>query len=334
MLVVSGRFKPTFLTNPRGWFNDPTINVTTPSGIAAFQSRLLQWADGAVSQMQQVGAQGAIIWDIEGQQFNTSYTGDPTQAETIAPELVGVLDAFVKKFTSAGLKIGFTLRPQVFTLAKGTVSVNGTSVQWMSGNAFSPAWAGQQGGGVITIGGIDYTIQSVTSPNSLTLTASAGTVMGVPYFYPVQTNSPNPGAVLSNKIQYAIQRWGASLFYVDSDLAYDGTITPANVFQNLLTTYPGVLIFPEWKNTRHFAYTAPYLEVRRGFTEVPGNILETYPNAIGLINTAGSDLSVASTYNALLESAQRGDILLFEGWYPAPENTYVKQIYSSVSPLP
>ena len=150
-LSFTGAFRPTFATNPRGWFNDPTVDVTTPAGIASFQTRLLTDADIAIAEMQRVGASGGIIWDIEGQQLDQAYIGDPSQAETLAPELVGVLDAFVGKFTAAGFPIGFTLRPQAFTVQTGMVNVSGTAVTWAGGTQFSPTWIGQQGGGELPL---------------------------------------------------------------------------------------------------------------------------------------------------------------------------------------
>ena len=105
-----------FPTNPRGWFNDPSVDVTTPSGIAAFQARLLAFADNAVSIMQNMDSQGMITWDIEGEQYPhpTTYIGDPRIATTLAPELIGVIDQYFQRFTNAGFTVGVTIRPQQF----------------------------------------------------------------------------------------------------------------------------------------------------------------------------------------------------------------------------
>jgi autotransporter-associated beta strand protein len=115
-------------TNPRGWFNDPTVNVTTAAGLAAFSTRLLQSADASIALMKSMGSQGMIAWDLEGWEFQgydnaggfTTYVGDPTQATTLAPELsttdnvapgyADVLDEYFAKFRNAGLEVGMTLR--------------------------------------------------------------------------------------------------------------------------------------------------------------------------------------------------------------------------------
>ena len=326
-LSFTGSFQPTFATNPRGWFNDPTVDVITPAGIAAFQARLLAAADAAIAEMQRVGAAGGIIWDIEGQQLDQSYIGDPSWAETLAPELVGVLDAFVARFKSAGFPIGFTLRPQAFSLQAGLVNVSGTSVTWAGGARFSPAWAGQQGGGEMTIGNNNYVIGSVQSPTQLTLATSAGAATAAPYMYGLQTNTSNPAAVLQAKVQYAVNRWGASLFYVDSDLTYNGaSITPAQIFGNLTRQFPGTMYFPEWKNTRHYAYTYPFLDATNGITEPATLVNYVYPSAGGLVRVPG-DSQILAAEPALIQSVINGNILLFDGWYQHSANDTVIQIY-------
>jgi hypothetical protein len=326
-LSFNSTFRPTLATNPRGWFNDPKVDVTTPAGIAAFQARLLAGADTAITEMQRVGAAGAILWDMEGQQYDQSYIGDPSMAETLAPELVGVFDAFVNKFKSAGFPIGFTLRPQAFTLQTGTVNVSGTTVTWAGGTPFSPSWAGQPGGGEITIGNTHYIIASVQSPTMLTLVANAGTLTAVPYSYGLQTNVADPEAEMKTKVQYAVNRWGASLFYVDSDLTYSGSsITPAQIFKDLTVSFPGTTFFPEWKNTGHYAYTYPFLDATNGATGPPTNTLYVYPQAGGLIRVPG-DAQMPSAEPALLNAVNAGNILLFDGWYRHPANDLVIQIY-------
>ena len=139
-LSFTGRFRPTYPKNPRGWFDDPNIDVTTPQGIASFQWRLLAQADQAVTEMKRMGAAGGIIWDIEGQQLDQSFIGDPGSAETLAPELLGILDMFIGRFTSAGFQIGFALRPQVFSPREGRWSAfRARNVTWVSGAQFSTA---------------------------------------------------------------------------------------------------------------------------------------------------------------------------------------------------
>ncbi|BDI29467.1 hypothetical protein CCAX7_15180 [Capsulimonas corticalis] len=98
--------------NPRGWFNnDPAVDVTTPEGRQALQTRLLDLADHCIPLLKATDAQGVIIWDIEGQEYPhaMSYVGDPRH---LPAEVDPVADRFFQKFRDAGLRVGVCLRPQ------------------------------------------------------------------------------------------------------------------------------------------------------------------------------------------------------------------------------
>ena len=117
-----------FPTNPRRFFNDSTVDVTTAAGLRSFQDRMLAQAAAIVTNTQAIGGQGVITWDIEGEQFpqSTSYVCSPDQIATVAPEMETVVsdatsayfgqkldDAYFKTISSAGLKIGLCLgRPR------------------------------------------------------------------------------------------------------------------------------------------------------------------------------------------------------------------------------
>lgn len=100
-------------TNPRGWLLDPKgVDVTTPAGQAAFKQRMLQYADSSVALLKKAGAQGSIVWDLEGQQFPhaTSYLGDP---RSLPPEMEAIADEFFARLRSDGLRTGVCIRPQL-----------------------------------------------------------------------------------------------------------------------------------------------------------------------------------------------------------------------------
>lgn len=126
-----------FPTNPRRYFNDPGVDVTTPAGLAQFQTRVLTQAQTVVTNLRQLNAQGAITWDIEGEQYpqDTSYVCSPDQIAQAAPEMQSVLppgspyagmklaDAFFRTIHDAGFRLGVCVRPQHFTMnADGTAS--------------------------------------------------------------------------------------------------------------------------------------------------------------------------------------------------------------------
>ncbi len=106
------------LANPRGWFNNAAdVDVTSDAGRAQFRARVLDYARESVRQLQAVGAQGMITWDIEGQQYPhaTSYIGDPRLLARLAPEMEPIADAYFRVFSEAGLKVGVCVRPQQLT---------------------------------------------------------------------------------------------------------------------------------------------------------------------------------------------------------------------------
>ena len=108
--------------NPRGWFNnDAAVDVTTDAGRADFRRRLMEYADNSIKILKAMNAQGAITWDIEGQEFPhaTSYIGDPRLVPDLAPEMQPLADAYFHKLRAAGLRVGLCVRPQHFTRALG-----------------------------------------------------------------------------------------------------------------------------------------------------------------------------------------------------------------------
>jgi hypothetical protein len=116
--------------NPRGWFGDSRLNVSTPAGHAEFRQRVLGLADAAIGIMREMNAQGAITWDIEGQQFQhaTTYIGDPRLVDTLAPEMADVADEYFAKFRKAGLRSGICIRPQLLKIADDKKTANQTVV--------------------------------------------------------------------------------------------------------------------------------------------------------------------------------------------------------------
>ncbi len=253
--------------NPRGWFGDSSIDVTTSSGVAALQSRLLAYADSSIAILKSMNAQGAITWDVEGEQYPhaTTYIGDPRIAEKLAPELEGVLDRYFQKFRDAGLRVGVTLRPQQFAVTSGGASQN-----------------------------------EVT----------------------------DPAQQLIDKITYAKNRWGCTLFYIDSNGDPNDPIDAAFI-ERVAAAFPDVLLIPESQNTRYYSTTAPYDELRMGVTGTPASVQRIYPGAVTVLNIADGDLD--GKHDAVLSAVRRGDILLFRAWFNDSANAKVKAIYDAAA---
>ena len=252
-------------TNPRGWFNDPTIDVTNAAGVAKLKTQVLAFADASIAILKSMNAQGMITWDIEGQQYPhaTSYVGDPRMFATLAPEMTGIADAYFQKFKDAGFRLGVCIRPQQLT-----VSPDGTTAQ--------------------------------------------------------QNDVADPTQLLISKILYAKNRWGVTMFYVDSngDPAFP---IDANIFKNVAAAVPGIILLPEHKNTLYFAYTAPYAELRGGVASTPAQARAIYPRAFTFINTA--DGPIDARYSDLVKAVQQGDSLMYRSWWNDPANVKVAAIY-------
>ncbi len=267
-------------TNPRGWLNDPHLDVITPDGKEVFKRRVLAWARRSVSQCQQRGAQGVIAWDIEGEQFRPIvYVGDPRKVTELAPEFDEVADEFLKIFTDAGLKTGVCLRPS-------RVVRSSPASPWMHQH------------------------------------------MGF-----------DPAAELSAKIAYAKKRWGCTLFYVDTnvtwayaDKKHEGdNVVPeswpmrARLMRRVAEQHPDVLIAPEFQYTGYYSHISGYRELRQGYAATPERVLEAYPGAFSVINVG--DGPIHERRADLVAAVRRGDILMFRGWFNAPENASVQSIY-------
>ncbi len=255
-------------TNPRGWLLDPTIDVFTPDGLAAFQSRILAWANQSVQILQQANAQGMITWDIEGEQFPqpTTYVCDPTQFLATAPEMANVADAYFQVFRNAGLRVGVCVRPQQFVLGPG-----GT-------------------------------------------TASQNVV----------ATDQDMAALLIEKINYAKNRWGATMFYIDSNGGPGNPMDPS-VMQAVSAAEPDVLLVPEQSDPQYYAYSAPYLQLTNGYDATPPEARLIYPNAFSVINVADGPLS--QDFQTLVNSVAAGDALMLRGWFNDGSLSWVQQIY-------
>jgi hypothetical protein len=107
--------------NPRGWFlNAADVDVTTPEGLKRWRRRLMDYAEASITILKEIGAQGMITWDPEGQEYpRAAFYGAPNLAARLAPEAdfkgdgqLGALDEYFSRFRAAGLRTGLTLRPQ------------------------------------------------------------------------------------------------------------------------------------------------------------------------------------------------------------------------------
>jgi hypothetical protein len=153
-------------------------------------------------------------------------------------------------------------------------------------------------------------------------------------------------ALVTEKIQFARKRWGCTLFYFDSNVDWPGdpvsipgaagsSVTiDSLLLKELMEKFPDVMIIPEWQTAESYAYSAPYnqLDVRLKLTAPPPSVLRSYPGAFFVNMVTGRDADAHR--DALIKAVRRGDILFFDGWWPAPDNARVKAIYEAAAAAP
>ena len=123
-----------YANNPRRYFNDSSsgdFDIRSPDGMSRFQQRILQQAQSNVTNLRLLNAQGAVTWDIEGEQYpqTTSYVCSPDQIAQVSPEMelpvadptslyagMKLDDAYFKIIRDGGFRVGLCVRPQQFTL--------------------------------------------------------------------------------------------------------------------------------------------------------------------------------------------------------------------------
>lgn len=138
-----------------------------------------------------------------------------------------------------------------------------------------------------------------------------------------QIAADDPAQVLIDKIAYAKKRWGATLFYIDSN--GDPALPLAfSTMRKVADAFPDVLLMPEHKNAAYYSKTAPYGELRGGYASTPALARGIYGRAFSVINTADGGIEAHAA--DLQRAFAAGDIAMFRAWYDDPANTQLKMI--------
>ena len=242
-------------TNPRGWFNEPSLDFTSAGGAERFRAALREYTDRSLAILKRTGAQGVIVWDLEGEQFphKISFIGDPRTLDRLAPEMAAAADEFFARLRAAGLRVGVTIRPQKLAIDE----------------------------------------------------------FGLPH----QNFSLNLGKTLLEKIDYARKRWGATLFYVDSN---SGLWRPDELwqFRRVAAMRPDILLIPEHHGVPYAAFSAPYISLRKNGSATTDKWTRKFFSnsfqALDISDCAADWMQIAAAKSA-------GDILLFRAWVWSPE---------------
>jgi hypothetical protein len=145
-----------------------------------------------------------------------------------------------------------------------------------------------------------------------------------------QDPSSDPGQVLIDKIAYAKSRWGATIFYIDSN-GDPNLPLDASVMERVAAAHPDVLLVPEHEDTRYYASTAPYRELRQNQVSTPDSARAVYPSAFGVTYVADGDFN--RYFNSLVTAVKGGDVLMTRAWFGDPANAEVQRIYA-LAPRP
>jgi hypothetical protein len=249
-------------SNPRGWFNEKSLNITGTNGSETFRRALTEYTDRSLEILKRTGAQGVIVWDLEGEQFphKTTFIGDPRLLNRLAPEMDAMADEFFQRLRDAGLRVGVTIRPQQLIFDNGG---------------------------------------------------------------PRQTQVLNLAKILREKIAYARQRWGATLFYLDSNYS---ALRPDELWQlrRVAREFPDVLLIPEHHYPLYGSFSAPYISMQKGDDPtawarwrrrfVPGSF-----QAVDISDCAADWVKITAAQS-------RGDILLFRAWTPTAEGDLLENM--------
>ena len=290
-LASSGQGEKTraagFPLNPRRYFTDAGLGARSAAGVERFQRRVLEQARRVAANLKRLDAQGAITWDIEGEEYpqDTSYVCAPDAIARVAPEMETAVasgkyagmkldDAYFRTIRDAGFRVGVCVRPQRFVV------------------------------------GADGTARQETLPDG----EAAGELI--------------------RKMKFAHDRWGATIFYLDSTVRGDGTTLPASVIEEAAAAVPDSLVIPEESSARMYRAAAPFMSfLFHGDLGTDAAVQAYYPRAFGvnLVNDV-NPATLAAHRRELVDAVRRGDVLMvLAGFWQENDATVVEMYRESRS---
>lgn len=326
--------------NQRGWwgFKDTQDDIRTPEGKAAFNKWIMQYADQVITVAEKSGSQGVIVWDLEGKQYPwLAYYGDPRVMKYTAPEMEAMADAFFRKLRDAGLRVGVCLRPhEVYPVGvKEEEFEKYRNPDLFANLPYTESWE-------------KFNLSSY-GPQFWEYDE-----LGQKTKTPLNDIRRSPLERLDVRIKYCKERWGATLFYVDTNYfrrpraksgpnaagGYDvlerweqKMMNPAD-WEELQRRHPDVLLIPEHETVQYWNSTAPYRQPPYDGPTHPAAAL-MYPeafSALALNGNAEAEMSKQKpTYSA---AVKRGDLIMHPAWYGP--SSVVTEIYAAnaiIAPL-
>lgn len=155
------------------------------------------------------------------------------------------------------------------------------------------------------------------------------------------TVAADPFRELDAKVQYARQRWGTTMFYVDTNFFWrpygpdkvwkPGQLAP-DVWERLQAKYPDTLFIPEFGNPADFAFTAPYGQADMGGWGTPELVRVIWPDAFRVIVIGETDFTDA--HDRFVRTVrERNPLMTFPYSVTAPDTVAVGRIYEEAALL-
>jgi len=123
---------------------------------------------------------------------------------------------------------------------------------------------------------------------------------------------PDIAANLSSKIAYAKERWGCTLFYLDSNGDANAPMD-VNILRKVQREHPDILIIPEHQDASYYGSSAPFLCL--GFnklSQTPQRYLTIYPKGFSVISIAHYEqIALGDMKSELQAGIKRGDVVMF-----------------------
>ncbi len=151
----------------------------------------------------------------------------------------------------------------------------------------------------------------------------------------------DPVQLMCDKIAYAKERWGTTIFYLDSNVFGKGFDTvlpknhgvpwtmPAAMLEEVNKRHPDVLVIPEWAGTQHYRFGAPYSSPNNRQMCTPGWVREIWPDAFRVV--ACNPGLMRDHWSNYLNGVMGGDVLLFPAWYGSLEGKYIEMVYAEAA---
>lgn len=208
----------------------------------------------------------------------------------IAPEMEAAADAYFKIIRDAGFRVGICIRPPIYY----PVDKEGELTRW---ETMDRIW------GRNWVEEIPEQFRDLYSPDE------AKSVL----------------ARLGAKISYAKKRWGATLFYIDTNhfwrprtVKADGgwdwqsKMLNPSIWRALHKRHPDVLLLPEHESLGYWAHTVPFRHPPRYGSPTPRDVRAAYPRSMSLL------ANLPDEAEGFPEALLAGDIPMFPAWYGGP----------------